>query len=356
MMMRIEVFFLDVLSALSNPDYYFPFFIAIAWYVGLSLAKSIFLSRLKKISESTDTILDDVAVAALEATRQFFILGFSLFVGFQTLHLDKTYGHIADKILVIIISLQVIIWGMKGIGAWIELSIQKKNNDPSFKTSLNFIGLLFKFIFISAVFLFALNNLGINVSTFIAGLGVGGIAIALATQNILGDLFSSLSIVMDKPFVVGDYISLGEWMGTIEHIGLKTTRLRSISGEQIIISNSDLLSSKIRNFKRMAERRVVLQLGLTYQTKREDLRRAPKIVEDIIKEHERTRFDRAHFMRYGAFSLDIEVVYWVLSPEFKDYASINESILFKIHEEFEKNNLEFAYPTQTLFLEKRVES
>lgn len=337
-----------------NPDNYVPVLVSIGTYLILWVAKNIGVARLRKIAVHTETKLDDLILNVLEKTRNFFMLSIALYAGFNAYHLDKTYGVHADRIFIIFIAIQLIIWISEAVNSWIKITLDKKNDDPSLKTSLGFIGLLAKFLLVSIVFLFTLNNLGVNVSTFIAGLGVGGIAIALATQNILGDLFSSLSIVMDKPFVVGDFVSLGEWSGTIEHVGLKTTRIRSISGEQIVVSNSDLLSSKIRNFKRMEERRVLFQLGVTYSTKREALKLAPSLIEKIVASKKNVRFDRAHFVRFGAYSLDFEVAYFVLTSEYIDYADIHQEILFEIHEAFETNGLEFAFPTQSLILEQKT--
>lgn len=341
------------LDILFSREVYIPCLLVIGTYLGLWIIKNIGIVRLRKVSALTDNYVDDLILNVLSVTRQFFIIGVSLFVGFQALHLDNTHGHYADKVFIILMAFQIIIWGKEAVRSWVEITIQKKNNDPSVKTSLGFVGLILKVVLVVTVILFTLNNLGVNVTTFIAGLGVGGIAIALATQNILGDLFSSLSIVMDKPFVVGDFISIGEWQGTIEHIGLKTTRLRSVNGEQIVVSNSDLLASKIRNYKRMDERRVVFQLGVTYSTKREDLKRAPELIENIIKKYEYTRFDRAHFLGFGASSLNIDVVYFITKPDFNFYADTHQKILLEIGEVFEKNGLDFAFPTQTIILEKK---
>ncbi len=343
--------FSDIVSYLNNPRYYIPLFIAVGVYLLLWLVKNVLISRLKRISAHTETYIDDVILIALDKTRQYFMIGTAVYSGFQASPFDtKKYGPVADKLFIILLAVQVVIWGMKAISSWFEFALAKKNDDPSVKTTFGFLGLLIKFGFIAGVFLFALSNIGYNVSTFIAGLGVGGIAIALATQNILGDLFSSLSIVVDKPFIVGDFINLGEWQGTVEHVGLKTTRIRGLGGEQIIVSNSDLLSSKIRNFKRMVERRVKFELGVTYQTRRDNLKLTTTLIEEIIKKEERARFERAHFVRFGASSLDFEIVYWINTPEYQDYADIHQRILFAIHEAFEKHELEFAYPTQTLFL------
>ena len=328
-----------------------PLLIALGVYVALEIIRRVILARLKKITLKTDILLDDLLMAILDQTKRFFILAVSLFVGIHFLELSAQHYGWALKAFIIILAIQTIIWGKEGITSWAEFTVLKKHNDPSVRTSLGFISILLKFIFIVLVVLLALDNLGADVTTFIAGLGVGGIAIALATQNILGDLFSSLSIVMDKPFVIGDFISLGDWLGTIEHIGLKTTRIRSLTGEQISISNSDLVASRVRNFKRMTERRVVFQLGVTYQTKRENLLRGPDLLRSVIEQTEGVRFDRAHFFRYGASSLDFEIVYWVLSPDYNEYADVHQKILYKIHQVFEDHELEFAYPTQTLHIE-----
>lgn len=338
---------------LLSQYFFVPASIVVATYVVLWAVKNLVIVRLRHVSAKTENYIDDIVLNVLQETKQFFIIGASLFAGFQSLHIDNTHGYLADRAFIILFAIQVIVWGKEAIRSWIEVTLSRKNDDPSLKTSLGFVGIILKLVLIVSVVLFALNNLGVNITTFIAGLGVGGIAIALATQNILGDLFSSLSIVLDKPFIVGDAISLGEWQGTIEHVGLKTTRIRSINGEQIVVSNSDLLSSKIRNFKRLEERRVAFTLGVTYDAKREDVKRAIPEIKAIVEKYPKTRFDRAHFMNYGASSLDIEVVYFYMSPDFQEHANTKQSILFDIGEMFEKNNLEFAFPTQTVILQNQ---
>lgn len=333
--------------------FFIPISITVATYVIIWGVKNIGISRLKIVSVKTDNIIDDIVLNVLQVTKQFFIIGAALFAGFQSLEWDKNHGYLADRIFFILFAIQAILWCNEAVRSWVEITIARKNNDPSLKTSLGFVQIIIKFALIVAIVLFTLNNLGVNITTFIAGLGVGGIAIALATQNILGDLFSSLSIVLDKPFIVGDFISLGEWQGTIEHVGLKTTRIRSLNGEQIVVSNSDLLSSKIRNFKRMNERRVLFTLGVTYDAKRKDLEKAKSLIEEIIKKYPKAKFDRAHFLSYGASSLDIEVVYIFQGAAFGDYADTHEKILLDINDAFFENGLEFAYPTQTVYVQNQ---
>jgi len=196
----------------------------------------------------------------------------------------------------------------------------------------------------------ALDNLGVNITALVAGLGVGGIAVALATQNILGDLFASFSIVLDKPFVIGDFIIVGECLGTVERIGLKTTRIRSLSGEQIIFSNSDLLGSRVRNFKRMYERRIVFSIGVIYQTSREQVAAIPAMLRESIEAQQMARFDRAHFKGFGDYALHFEAVYYVRSPDFTRYMDTQQAINLEIMRRFEEAGIEFAYPTQVVYV------
>ena len=200
--------------------------------------------------------------------------------------------------------------------------------------------------------LIVLDNFGVKISTLIAGLGIGGVAIALATQAILKDLFGYFIIFFDHPFEIGDFIIVGDYMGVVDHIGIKTTRLLSLGGEQIVFSNTDLTDSRVRNYKRMARRRVVFKLGVIYQTTAQQLKEIPKVIEDIVRSIEDTIFDRAHFYSYGNFSLDFEVVYYVVGNDYNKYMNIQQEINLRIKEEFEKRGVEFAYPTQTLFLTK----
>jgi small-conductance mechanosensitive channel len=202
------------------------------------------------------------------------------------------------------------------------------------------------------VFLF--DNLGYDVTAIITGLGIGGLAVALAAQTILGDLFNYFVIFFDRPFEIGDYIVVDDKKGNVEYIGIKTTRIKSLSGEQIIISNSDLTNSRVHNFKRMEKRRIVFNLGVTYQTPPDQLREIPGIIRKIITEQNDAQIDRCHFATYGDFSLNFETVYYVTEPDYAKYMDIQESINLQIFEAFSERKIDFAYPTQTLFLEKNA--
>jgi len=203
---------------------------------------------------------------------------------------------------------------------------------------------------IGALFLF--NNLGYDVTAIIAGLGIGGIAIALASQNILGDLFNYFVIFFDRPFEINDFIVVGDKKGTVEYIGIKTTRLKSLSGEQLVFSNTDLTGSRIHNYKRMQRRRIAFTLGVVYETPLALLKEIPVIVKKIIDEQEEATLDRVHFLTYGDFSLQYEIIYFVESADYNRYADVQQAINLEIFRVFKENKIDFAYPSQTIFLAK----
>ncbi|MBI4230782.1 MAG: mechanosensitive ion channel family protein [Planctomycetes bacterium] len=231
-----------------------------------------------------------------------------------------------------------------------RLILRRAGQDPSGGASLRSFLRVARGALWAGAAIFLLDNLGVNISALVAGLGIGGIAIAIALQTVLGDLFSALSIYIDRPFRPGDFIIVGDLMGTVEQIGLKTTRVRALGGEQLIFSNSDLTSSRVRNFQRMQERRVVFRLGVTYQTPLAAMREIPRWVREVIEGAGGTRYDRAHFASFGDSSLAIEIVYFVLSPDYNRYMDVQERINLALMERFEREGVEFAYPTQTLFL------
>jgi small-conductance mechanosensitive channel len=197
-----------------------------------------------------------------------------------------------------------------------------------------------------------LDNLGFEIATIVAGLGISGIAVALAAQAILGDLFSYFVIFFDKPFEIGDFIIFDDKKGVIEKIGIKSTKIRSLSGEVVVVSNSNLTNARLHNYKKMERRRVAFTIGVTYQTKAEHLKYIPGKIQEVIEGLELTEFDRCHFNNYGNFSLDFETVYYVLSNDYKIYMDIQQEINLTLYENFAEKGIEFAYPTQTLYLNK----
>jgi small-conductance mechanosensitive channel len=229
---------------------------------------------------------------------------------------------------------------------------ETKRKDANKDLAIRTISGLIKIVIWGIALIVFLDNIGLKINTLIAGVGIGGIAIAFAAQSILGDIFCFFTIFFDRPFEIGDYIVAGTQSGTVEHIGLKTTRLRSLNGEQLIFSNTDLTSSRIQNFKTMEQRRVLFTLGVTYDTSYVQLKSIPSLIREIIESVPDTLFGRAHFVSYGDFSLNFEIVYFILSNDYDKYMDIHQEINLAIKAGFEKQAIAFAYPTQTIQLIK----
>lgn len=328
----------------------------------VSVALSIFLNgfnkfiiyKLKKETEKTQTDVDDLVVNLLGSTSIMLVIIFSIFIGSLFLDLNESLLYVRRSLIIILVLIQMALWGNGVISYIIRRKLDKYESDKSGSviTQLKAVGLITKIALWLIIFLLIVDNLGFNITTLVAGLGIGGIAVALALQNVLGDLIASLSIVLDKPFVVGDFIIIDDYMGNVENVGLKTTRVRSLSGEQLVFSNNDLLQSRLRNYKRMYERRIVFTIGVTYQTSASHLEKIPQWIKKIIEEELNTRFDRSHFATYGDFSLNFETVYYVTSPDYNTYMDTQQNINLSIYRKFETKGVEFAYPTQTLFLNR----
>ncbi|MGZ8288981.1 MAG: mechanosensitive ion channel family protein [Telluria sp.] len=308
--------------------------------------------RLQKLSERTNTKIDDIFVKMLGSTYLVFIAMMSLYVGSLKLDLPADTKMILSRLAVAAFLVQAALWGDAGMRAWRVFS-QDAHGVKGSHASVSSIGTLFfvaRMILWTIVALMILDNMGVNITTLVASLGVGGIAVALAVQNILGDLFASLSIVMDKPFVVGDSITVGDASGTVEYIGVKTTRLRSITGEQIVFSNAELLKMIIHNQRRMETRRVSFTLKVTYETSPEQLAGIPAMVKEIIEGEPNTAFNRAHLSNLGDSSIDYTVVYHIEKPEMDTFMDAQQSIYLKLIARFAAEGIEFAYPTSVVKL------
>ncbi len=317
----------------------------------LLFARRLLVRMVRGFSTRTATEFDDIAAAVLASTHGFFLAALALLAAVQVLILPAQVGLVVRGIASLATLLQLALWGNTAIGAGLtRYTTRRLEEDAAAATTVRFVGFLLRLALWVLIGLVALDTAGIDITALIAGLGVGGIAVALAVQNILGDLFASLSIVLDKPFVLGDFIIVGDMMGTVEHIGLKTTRIRSLSGEQLVFSNNDLLSSRIRNYKRMQERRIVFSFGVVYQTPADQLEQIPTLVRDAVEHRENTRLDRVHFARFGASLLDFEAVYYMLVPDYNAYMDTQQAINLDLFRRFEALGIEFAYPTQTLYL------
>lgn len=340
-----------VLFGNSTLDWLIVLGIAIGLAAGLLFARRFLIARLRKLAQATPTPLDDLLLDVLIGTRRLFLILLALYAGIQYLELPARAGRVVDASAVVVLLLQVALWANRGIVAWLKYYLQaKRETDAAGATTVAVLGFIARLVVWALIALLILDNLGFNITTLVASLGIGGIAVALAVQNVLGDIFASLSIALDKPFVIGDFIVVEDVMGTIEYIGLKTTRLRSLSGEQIIFANSDLLKSRIRNYKRMAERRVLFAFGVTYQTPADRLERIAQMVQEIISAQPNVRFDRAHFKGFGDSSLDFEVVYYVLDRDYNVYMNAQQAINLELVRRVEAERIEFAYPTRTLYM------
>ncbi len=332
------------------------------WLITLAIAAVLFfvfeilnriaLRYLTSLEKRTGKETYGLAVNLFRHTNFFFLLVLSLYIASDYLTLNAKALALIRNGMVIVFILQAAIWGNQSISFWLAAFTRRKlKQDAATVTMVSAFSYVGRILLWALLLLIALDNLGFNVRTLIAGVGIGGIALALGVQNILKDLFASLSIATDKPFVYGDFIATGEFLGEVEQVGLKTTRLRSLTGEQIIMSNSDLLQSRIRNYKQMVERRVLFKLGVAYQTPADQMERIPQILREII-ERDQVRIDRIHFSNFGDFSLDFEIVYFVKSPDYNLYMDIQHDINLKILRRFEAEGIVFAYPTQSIFVEK----
>jgi small-conductance mechanosensitive channel len=327
------------------------FAVAIGAFVFLLAARRAVRSYHRKLDEAGAGSLIQIPLQVLSRTALPFFVVLALFVGAQALTLGSTGVRVSTSAITIALFWQAGIWAVAAASAWLEHKRRRSAaGDRAVLGSISIIGVIINGVIWSLVVLLTLENLGVDITALVAGLGIGGIAVALAVQNIFGDLFASLSITLDRPFVVGDFLIVGDVLGTVETIGIKSTRLRSLSGEQIVMPNSDLLSSRVRNYGRMMERRVLFATAVTYETPIEAIERIPRILREIIEGQADTRFDRSHFAAHGAASLDFETVYYVRSPDYNRYMDIQQTINLRLHQEFARLGIEFAYPTQKVFV------
>ncbi|NJD30700.1 MAG: mechanosensitive ion channel family protein [Gammaproteobacteria bacterium] len=307
--------------------------------------------RYRQLARTEETEILEIPLQVAGRTTWAFMLIASACAGLATARLGVGTEAIVEKILTIAFFWQGGVWASTAAAAWLDHRQRiMLEADKAAAGSIGVIRFVARVSIWAMVLLLTLDNLGIDITALVAGLGIGGIAIALAVQKVLGDLLASLSIALDKPFLIGDFVVVGEHMGTVEYIGIKSTRLRSLSGEQIVMSNADLLGGRLRNYGRMQERRVAFTVGVAYETPREKLLEIPRLLRKAIAEQGAVRFDRAHFAGFGSYSLDFECVYYVLSADYTRYMDVQQAINFRILEEFEKLAVDFAYPTQVLWM------
>ncbi|MBN1245369.1 mechanosensitive ion channel family protein [Candidatus Bathyarchaeota archaeon] len=327
----------------------FSLAIIIAW-----IGHSIFKRYLCRWASKTQTNLDDEILRNIRAPIFLLAILFGLYYGLAGIASLQAYsGDFATAFTVgqILVVAFIITRITNVLISWYaEESVKHKR-----KVSNHILFILKKVIQVIVyvfAFLIILGIFNVNLSGVVVGLGVGGIAIALALQNILSDALSAFSIYFDRPFELGDFIVVGDYAGTVTKIGMKSTRVQLLQGEELVISNKELTTTSVRNFKKLQKRRIVFAVKVTYETPVEKLKKIPQIISEILKETEMADLDRVHFRQFGDFSLDFEVVYYIKTGDYNKYMDIQQQINYRIFEEFEKEKIEMAYPTQKIFYVK----
>ncbi len=346
-----DIIFVEVFSQIVQQNTYHDFILALIFFAsGITLVRltSYISGKLQKWLNKRGTKIDIIPILR---SRVFPLLYFAIFyISINRLILHQLLSTIINYIALILIVFYGITLLQKLTIQWLHKYWGKKEQDDSKKQIFEAVILAVKVTIWFIAGLIILDNMGVKISGLIAGLGIGGVAIAFAAQAILEDIFSYFIIFFDRPFEIGDFIIIGEFMGTIEHIGLKTTHIRSLGGEQLIFSNKDLINSRVKNYKRMKRRRILFNFGVVYQTSLDNLQKIQGIVRGIIEEQDLIDFDRCHFKAYGEYSLIFEVVYYVNNRDYNVYMNINHQILLRMNEEFGKEGINFAYPTQSIYL------
>lgn len=332
-------------------DYLIALIILIAAIIVVRLLYRFIFRHLKQWAYKTPTPLDDRLVRIIERHSIPVVYLGSFYLAISNLVLHPILDRTIDVILIILATF----FGVRLINSLIKYLLQlywisHYSHNLNFESSLNALLPAIRTIVWVIGVLFLLDNLGFNISAVVASLGIGGVAVALASQGVLEDLFSYFAILLDRPFELKDFIIVGDYLGTVEYVGIKTTRIKSLDGEEIIMANKDLTSSRIRNFKRMKQRRVAFHFGVVYETDSEQLAAIPTIIEKLIKQTNNVTFDRAHFFAYKEYSLDYEVVYFVEDNDYNLYMDTQQEINLKIKQEFDRRSIKFAYPVRVTYL------
>jgi small-conductance mechanosensitive channel len=317
-------------------------------FLVLYLARRILVSRLGALAARTTNYVDDMIVDVIAHTRKWVLLGMSVIIGFGTLSLPRIDQFFAPAAKLLVLW-QIALWGGAAIEFWVKHHLERRTSvaERGGVAMINAMGIAAKVLLWILIIITTLHSVfGINPAPWLTGLGVSGIAVALAVQNILGDLLAALAIVFDKPFDVGDSIGVDQISGTVEHIGLKTTRLRSTTGEQIIIGNGDLLKSRLRNYKRMYQRRALFNVDVPFDTPPDVLGRLPATIAAIVSAQPKVKFDRSHIASFGESSIRIETVYFVLDPDYGLYMDTQQAINLEIFKRFSAEKIRFAIPSR----------
>jgi len=330
----------------SGQDYLLALGILIGSLVILKVLQKIVITHLKKIALKTATDLDDILIDIVSKIKPPFYLIISLYLSLNYLTLVDWLSK-AIKILFLMVLVYEGIQALQRLFKFVIHQALKKNGDENqAKATVKTLNIFIQIILWSIGLLLVLANMGVDITSLIAGLGIGGIAVALALQNILSDIFASFSILIDKPFQVGDFIKSGNDMGIVEKVGIKTTRLRTLDGQMLIISNQELTKARVENFQQLKRRRALFTLGIIYETDRKILEEIPKIIKDIVSKQEKVELDRCHFKSYGDFSLNFEVSLYIDVTSYVEFLDVLQAINLDIFSRFKERGINFAYPTQ----------
>ena len=336
----------------SVQDYLIALGIILVGSLVVTVFKKKVFTRLKRLTQRTNTSFDDFVISAIDRFGIPALHFAIIYIGVRYLTLSATAANILKIATTVVIIFLLIRLVSSIILTLLRSYIRKRDRGEEKVKQMAGLTIIINGIIWIIGLLFLFDNMGYDVTAMVTGLGIGGIAIALAAQNILGDLFNYFVIFFDRPFEVNDFVIVDDKMGTVEYIGIKTTRLKSLSGEQLVFANSDLTSSRIHNYKRMERRRIVFSVGVVYDVSPENLRAVPAILKAAVEEQSLVQFDRAHLQKFGDSSLDFEVVYIVLSSDFNVYMDIQQAINLRIYDEFAARGIEFAYPSTTVYLKK----
>ena len=296
------------------------------------------------------------ARSILEGTQPWFLITVAVFIGMQFVAVPRKADRFVEHLTMIAVIAQAALWASLAIRHWLARQVAaKQQTDAGAATTVSVLGFFAQLALWSLVVLLALENLGFNITTLLAGLGIGGVAVALAAQGILGDVFASVTIALDKPFAIGDFITIDDVMGTVEHVGLKTTRLRSLSGEQVVLANTDLLKGRVRNFKRLSERRIEFTLHVAQDAEAAQLALIPAIIREAIEAQPKTRFDRAHFKKYGESALIFESAFYFSDPDYNRYMDAQQAINLAIYQGLQREGITLACPPPVVVNERARE-
>jgi small-conductance mechanosensitive channel len=327
---------------------------ALEWLIGIAVVLGVLLAMaalryvltrvFKALASKKGIVVVELADELARATRLWLLLPVALYAGAVALDLPPRLERLAGVLALAAVLAQAAVWANRAIDVWLRHRLTRQGAaGGDAVTALSLIGFTARVLVWLITVLLVLDQFGFNITALVAGLGIGGIAVALAVQNVLGDLFASLSIVLDKPFVVGDAIAVDNLNGTVERIGIKSTRIRSLDGDLLVFSNNDLLKSRIRNYKRMMERRVSFTIAVVYRTPLEKLRSIPQMLREAIESRPKTRFERAHFKEFSDAALVFEVVYHVLTPDNNHYLDVQQDINLSVYDRFTRSGIELAH-------------